>query len=190
MTVIIALLRGVNVGGHNKIKMEDLREICASLKLLDVRTYVQSGNIVFKTAETDLLKLSRRIEDAIEHDQGFRPSVICRTAAEMKAVAARNPFAKRADLDPSRLAVCFLACEPSNLARARLLQIKAEPEELRIGRNELFIYFPNGMARPKLSMPAVERAVGTPMTSRNWNTVTKLLEMAEEIDRAFTVAVR
>ena len=118
----------------------------------------------------------------------------------MKDAAARNPFSARTDLDPSRLAVCFLTGEPGNMARARLLQIKAEPEELRIGRHELFIYFPNGMARPKLSMAAVERAIQTPMTSRNWNTVTKLIEMAEEMDpdrslgarvkSAFTVTAR
>ena len=81
MPVIITLLRGVNAGGHNKIKMEDLREICASLNLRDARTYVQSGNIVFQTIENDLVKLSRRIEDAIEGGHGFRPSVICRTAS-------------------------------------------------------------------------------------------------------------
>ncbi len=182
MTAVIALLRGVNVGGHNMIKMEDLREVCASLNLHDARTYVQSGNIVFKTDEKDLLKLAKRMEEAIERGHGFRPSVICRTLAEMKAAAARNPFAKRADLDPSKLAVSFLASEPSNMARAKLLQIKAEPEELLIGRFELFIYFPNGMGRPKLSMPAVERAVQTPMTSRNWNTVVRLIEMAEELE--------
>jgi uncharacterized protein (DUF1697 family) len=179
MTVTIALLRGVNVGGHNKIKMEDLRKICGSLKLQDAQTYVQSGNVVFKTNETDLVKLAKQMEDAIEQSHGFRPSVICRTVAQMKAAAGRNPFSKRADLDPSKLAVSFLACEPSNMARARLLQIKAEPEELRVGHYELFIYFPNGMARPKLSMAAVERAVQTPMTSRNWNTVMKLIEMGE-----------
>jgi len=181
-TCTIALLRGINIAGHNIIKMEALREICISLKLREVRTYVQSGNIVFQTDENDLLKLAKRIEDAIERGHGFRPPVICRTTAEMKAAAGRNPFAKRADLDPSKLAVCFLAHEPSNMARARLLQIQAEPEELRIGRYELFIYFPNGMGRPKLSMAAVERAVQTPMTSRNWNTVTKLIEMADEIE--------
>lgn len=184
MPVIIALLRGVNVGGHNKIRMEDLREICVSLKLRDVRTYVQSGNVIFQADENDLLKLAKRIEDGIERGQGFRPAVICRTAIEMKAAAARNPFANRPDLDPGKLAVSFLSCEPSNMARARLLQIKAAPEELRIGRYELFIYFPNGMARPKLSMAAVERAVQTPMTSRNWSTVAKLIEMANQIEVA------
>ena len=181
MAVVIALLRGINVGGHNLIKMEELSGICDSLKLSEPRTYLQSGNVVFKTGEKDLLKLAKRIEGAIEHGHGFRPSVFCRTVEEMKASALRNPFAKRADLDPSKLAVVFLAAEPSNMARAKLLQIKAEPEELLIGRNELFIYFPNGMGRPKLSMAAVERAIQMPMTSRNWNTVRKLIEMAEEI---------
>lgn len=184
MNVIIALLRGVNVGGHHKIRMEDLREICASLKLRDARTYLQSGNVVFRKTEKDLQMLSRKMADAIERAHEFRPSVICRSAAEMKAVAAGNPFAARADLDPAKLAVSFLEEEITVDARMRVLQIKAEPEELRVSGKELFIYFPNGMGRPKLSMPTVERAVNTPMTSRNWNTVTKLIELAEEIESA------
>ena len=117
MTVIIALLRGVNVGGHNLIKMEDLREICESLKLREARTYVQSGNIVFKTGEKDLPKVAREIEDAIERGHGFRPPVICRTVAEMKAAAARNPFSTRESLDPSKLAVGFLGGELTEEAR-------------------------------------------------------------------------
>ena len=182
MPVVIALLRGVNVTGHNMIKMEALREICASLKLNNARTYIQSGNVVFQTASSDLEELSNRISCAIEHSHGFKPSVMCRTAAGMKEAAARNPFAARTGIEPAKLAVCFLAAEPSAEARARLQAIEAGPEELRIGVQELFIYFPNGMGRPKLPVSAVERAVKTPMTVRNWNTVEKLIAMAEEME--------
>ncbi len=96
MTVIISMLRGVNVGGHNKIKMDALRELYLSLKLREPQTYVQSGNVVFATDETDLVKLGARIETAIERKHGFRPSVILRTTAELRAVIAKNPFRQAA----------------------------------------------------------------------------------------------
>ena len=182
MAIVVALLRGVNVVGHGKIKMEDLHELCASLKLRDVRTHIQSGNIVFQTTGRDLDRLSLRIADAIDRKHRFRPSVICLTAAGLKEAAARNPFAGRAGLEPSKLGVCFLSSEPSPEARAKLLQLKTEPEELHVGIQELFIYFPNGMGRPKVSMAAVERTAKTPMTVRNWNTVEKLIAIAEEIE--------
>src|ERR1039458_3254224 len=97
MPVVISMLRGVNVGGHNKIKMDALRELCASLKLRDPQTYVQSGNVVFRSDDRDLVPLGRRIEQAIERKFGFRPAVILRTAAELRDVIARNPFASRSE---------------------------------------------------------------------------------------------
>jgi len=181
---VIALLRGVNVGGKNKIKMEALREICASLNLQNARTYVQSGNLLFQTTEKDLKTISERIATSIEESHGFRPSVICLTSTALRDTAARNPFAGRQGLDPGKLAVCFLAEKPSPESRATLSQFKTETEELRIGEQELFIYFENGMGKTKLSMPAVERAVKTAMTARNWNTVENLIEMANRMETA------
>jgi uncharacterized protein (DUF1697 family) len=183
MPVVICMLRAVNVGGHNKIKMDALRELCASLKLRDPQTYVQSGNVVFFAAEdTDLVALARRIEQAIERKAGFRPDVILRTAAELRDVIARNPFASRSGIEPNRLLVTFLASHPSAEARKKVLAIKTDPEELRIDGRELYTYFPNGMGRPKLSWPMVERTLAIPGTGRNWNTVIKLLEMAESLE--------
>ncbi|MGD0669313.1 MAG: DUF1697 domain-containing protein [Bryobacteraceae bacterium] len=179
MPVVISMLRGVNIGGHNKIKMDALRALYASLKLRDLQTYVQSGNVVFRTDERDLVLLARRIEQAIERKFGFRVPVILRTASEMQDVIARNPFAGRDEIEPSKLAVTFLASRPSDEVLAKVLAVKADPEELRIDGRELYTYFPNGMARPNLSWPLVERTLATPCTGRNWNTVTKLLEMAE-----------
>src|SRR5277367_389037 len=102
MAVIISMLRGVNVGGHNKIKMDALRALYESLGLRDVQTYVQSGNVVFRSKETDHAKLARRIGDGIEKGFGFRPGVVLRTSTELREVMARNPFAPRKGIEPDR----------------------------------------------------------------------------------------
>jgi uncharacterized protein (DUF1697 family) len=182
MPVVISLLRAVNVGGHNKIKMDDLRRLCASLHLKDVQTYVQSGNVVFRTEARDLAELSTRIENRIQKDFGFRPSVMLRTSEDLRSVIARNPFAGRPDMEPGKLLVMFLANDPAAGAREKITAIKADPEELRLDGLELYIYFPNGMGRSKLSMGPVERILKTAWTGRNWNTVTKLLEIAEGLE--------
>ncbi len=182
MAVIISMLRGVNVGGHNKIKMEALRALYESMKLRDAQTYVQSGNVIFRTDERDIARLAKRIEDGIERNFGFRPNVILRTAAEMREVVVRNPFAKRRGIEPSKFLVSFLASDPGEEAREKVRQTKCDPEELRIEGRELYIYFPNGIGRSKLSLGVLEKTLKTPGTGRNWNSVTKVLEMAEKLE--------
>jgi len=186
MAVMVAMLRGVNVSGHNMIKMEALRALCESLGLRDAQTYVQSGNVVFRTKERNLAALAKRMEDAIERGFGFRPAVIVRTTSELKDAIARNPFAGRRGIHPGKLLVTFLASAPSAEGRERVLKIKADPEELFIDGREVYIYFPNGMGRTKLSWPTVGKMLGTSGTGRNWNSVTKLLEMAERMEAAET----
>jgi uncharacterized protein (DUF1697 family) len=181
MPVVISMLRGVNVGGHNKIKMDALRLLYASLGLLDAQTYVQSGNVVFKTDTKDLASLARRIEDAIERNFGFRPGVTLRTTSDLRDVLTRNPFAKRRNVDPGKLIVTFLAAEPDRDTRDRILRIKTGPEEVKIDGRELYIYFPDGMGQSKL-WPAIDKALKKSGTGRKWNTVIKLLEMAERMD--------
>ena len=182
MAVIICMLRGVNLAGKRKIKMEALRALYESLGLRDVKTLLQSGNVVFRTERRDLVALTKQIEGAIERKFGFHSDVILRTSSELRDAIARNPFAKRAGIDASRFLVSFLVSEPGAEARGNVMRIKAEPEELRIDGREVYIYFPNGMARPKLSMALVERTLKTSWTGRNWNTVRKLLEMAEGLE--------
>lgn len=182
MPVIISMLRGVNVGAHNRIKMDALRALYESLGLRDSQTYVQSGNVVFRTEKRDLVALAKRIEDAIERGFGFRPAVILRTSAELRAVIARNPFAKRRGIEPSKLLVNFLVRDPGAEVRDKVLKLKTEPEELRMDGRELYSYFPNGMARPKMSRAVLEKTLKIPGTGRNWNSVTKLLEMAERLE--------
>ena len=184
MTVVISMLRGVNVGGHNKIKMDVLRALYVSLKLEDVTTFIQSGNVVFRTKERELGKIGKRIGDGIEKSFGFRPEVILRTVEEMRAVVARNPFAARKDLEPGKLLVWFLAGKPDVEARKKVFTVKMEREEIRVEERELYIYFPDGQGQSKLSMAAVERALKVAGTGRNWNSVLKLLEMAEGLEAA------
>ncbi|MGI8770616.1 MAG: DUF1697 domain-containing protein, partial [Acidobacteriaceae bacterium] len=115
--IVISLLRGVNVGGHHMIKMEALRALYGSLGLLDAQTYVQSGNVVFRTKDPDLVALAGRIESAIEQSFGFRPGVILRTASDLRGVLKRNPFANRSEIHPGKLLVGFLAAAPTAQAR-------------------------------------------------------------------------
>jgi len=182
MAVIVSMLRGVNVGGHKMVKMDALCALCGTLGLRDAQTYVQSGNVIFRTEGRDLVRLSKRIEKGIEETFGFHSDVFLRTPADLRDVVARNPFASRRGIDPKRLAVTFLASDPGKEARERLLALKAEPEELRIEGRELYTYYPNGMARPTLPWPIIEKTLKTSGTARNWNTVTKLLELAEKCE--------
>ncbi len=184
MTVAISLLRAVNVGGHNKIKMEALRTLYESIGLAKATTYIQSGNVVFRTKGPGIAALAARIEKAIEASFGFRPDVMVRTAAELRDVIARNPFASRVGIDPGKLLVSFLGDKPTPKACEAALAIPANPEEFRVSGRELYIYFPNGAGKSKLPIGRIEKALGTSGTGRNWNTVTKLLELAEELERA------
>jgi uncharacterized protein (DUF1697 family) len=182
MAVIISMLRGVNVGGHNKIKMDGLRALYESMKLWDAQTYVQSGNVIFRTDERDIARLAKRIDDGIERKFGFRPDVILRTATEMREVVAKNPFAKRRGIEPGKLLVSFLASDPVEEGLEKVRQMKCDPEELRIDGREVYIYFPNGMGRSKLPWAELDKILKTPATGRNWNSVTKMLEMAEKME--------
>src|SRR5690349_25011777 len=105
MTVAVSMLRGINVGGHKSIKMEALRAMYESLGLRDAQTYVQSGNVVFRTAARDPAPLAKRIESKIEQTFAFRPGVLIRTSSELREVIRRNPFAKRQGIEPCKLMV-------------------------------------------------------------------------------------
>lgn len=180
--VAVSMLRGINVGAHHRIKMDALRAVYGSLGLTAVQTYVQSGNVVFRTKDRNLIKLAQQLEDGIEEEFGFRPAVVLRTTAELRQVIVANPFAKREGIEPNKLLVTFLAVEPSPAGCQELAKIKADAEELHLVGREIYIYFPNGMGRSKLPWARIDQAVKTSGTGRNWNTVTKLLEMAENLE--------
>jgi uncharacterized protein (DUF1697 family) len=180
--VLVSMLRGVNVGPHHRIRMADLKVVYESLGLTDVETYIQSGNVVFRSAARTAGRVAERIEQAIERRFGFHAPVVVRSAAELRRVVERNPFAGRSGIQPEKLAVTFLRCEPDVGAGARVQALPPAPEEARLDGCDLYVYFPNGMGRPKLSVAQLEKAVAVPGTARNWNTVRQLLEMAERLE--------
>lgn len=182
MPVIISLLRGINVGGHNKIRMDSLRELCDSLGLRGAQTYIQSGNVVFQAGTPDLVRLQKKLEDALERKFRFRPVVVLRSLSDWKAAIRANPFAGRPGIDPDRLLVMFLAGEPALGAGKLLSQLRAAPEEVKLVGRELYLYYPNGMSRPKLTWTGLEKLLQVPGTTRNLNTVHKLLEMAGRLE--------
>jgi uncharacterized protein (DUF1697 family) len=178
MPVFISLLRGINVGGHNKIKMETLRSIYESLELRNVQSLLQSGNVVFETDRDDQLKLTIELEDVVEKEFGFRPKTILRTFAELKDVIKRNPFTDQ-DRDPSRLLVMFLENDPTDEAKQALQSMETTPEEIQINGQEVYLYYPNDIARSKLTNTLIEKKLSIKGTARNWNTITKLIMIAE-----------
>lgn len=162
---VVALLRGINVTGSGKMRMEDLRALCTSLGLRDVRTYIQSGNVVFRGAVTPV-----DLEAAIADKLGVRTTAIFRTAAELRAIVDHNPFP---GLEPTKLVVDFLNAEPASTGLP-----PTDPERLHLRGRDLYIHFPLGQGRSKLPLARIEKALGVTGTCRNWNTVHKLLEMA------------
>lgn len=184
MPVVISMLRGVNVGPHQRIKMDALRALYESLKLDNVRTFIQSGNIIFRSKEKNLPALAKKIQTAIGGEFGFRPEVILRTTDELRQAIAASPFAKRRDVEPAKLLITFLVAEPGPEARSNLLGLKSHPEELHLKGRELYIYFPNGMGKTKLPWSSVEKLLKTTGTARNLNSAVKMLAIAEEIEAA------
>lgn len=182
MPSIVCLLRGVNVGGHHRILMADLRSLCEKLGHTRVQTYVQSGNVVFSTRSRNLLRVAEDIENAIESSHGFRSNVILRTTEELRRTVAASPVAYRDGFEPAKHIVQFLAAAPPDPVRDALQKLPPAPEELHLIGRELYIYFPNGISKSELSLSKLERLLKVAGTARNWNTVTKLLAIAEEMD--------
>ena len=182
MPVLVSFLRGVNVGGSHKIKMDALRALYASLGLRHVTTFIQSGNVVFVAPARDVSKLAGKIEEAIEKAVGFRPDVVLRTVPELRAALDRNPFAGRDGIDPSRLLISFLSCDPDPEGTKKVLALEIAPEELCIEGRHAYVYFPDGIARTKLSWSQLGKSLKASVTARNLTTVQKLLLMAEQLE--------
>jgi uncharacterized protein (DUF1697 family) len=178
------MLRGVNVGTRNRIKMDALRALYQSLKLEDCCTYVQSGNVIFRCKEKNLAALAKKIQSAIEDEFGFAPAVILRTTEELQRAIEANPFAKRSDVEPGKLLITFLAADPGPDAQSALRNLKDYPEELHLKGRELYIYFPDGAGKSKLPWSSVEKLFKVTGTARNLNSVKKMLETAQEMEAA------
>ncbi|WP_151735766.1 DUF1697 domain-containing protein ['Paenibacillus yunnanensis' Narsing Rao et al. 2020] len=180
MNTYIALLRGINVGGNKVIRMPELKALFESLELRQVRTYIQSGNVVFECAETAAGPLARALEEKIAGTFGFGASVLIRSREELEAAAAANPYPLAAKEDYKRLYVSFLEQEPSADALERLMPYAGGPDKLTVVGRELYTLYEASISKSPLFKVRLDQILGTDMTTRNWNTVTKLAEMARE----------
>ena len=181
MPTLVAMLRGINLGSR-RVKMDLLRELCVNARFECVKTYLQSGNVVFRARSQNIADVKTTLERAIEKEFAFHSEVIIRNVAELRAVVAANPFGKEAKSVPGKVVVTFLGEAVSAANRKALRAMEIAPEQMRMNSRELYFYFPSGQARTKLSWPKVEKLVGPAFTSRNWNTVTGLLDLALTID--------
>ncbi len=175
----VALLRAVNVGGKRSVKMSDLRDLYTACGMYDVVTYIQSGNIIFSSESLDAMALQTELEVAFASRFGFASDTVVRNATEIAAIIARNPFADQPDRASEWLVVLFLADQPSPTAEVDLRQSYAGPETYSVIGKEVFLYYPNGIGRSKLTNVLLERMLRTRGTVRNWNTVLKLAAMLE-----------
>jgi uncharacterized protein (DUF1697 family) len=178
MPLYVALLQGINIGSKKRIRMEALRDLIAADGGEDIRTYVNSGNVVFRHAESDVPALEARVEHALEAHIGLPVPVLVRTGVEMKAIVAANPFPD-AETEPKTLHVLFLRSHPhvDNIDAAD--EIETGPDRFAVHGREVYFFLPNLMSGATLDMKQVQKVLNVgDATARNWNTVTKLAEMA------------
>jgi len=170
----IALLRAVNLAGRNVVAMSGLRDLLTELGMHDVRTILQSGNVVFRGAAKSVGDLEQKLQVAGQREFGFAVEFFVRTTKEWEAVIAANPFPDHAERDPGHLLVVFLK-EPAATARVAALQQAIKGREIvRAKGREAYIYYPDGIGRSKLTTALIEQKLATRATGRNWNTVLKL----------------
>ena len=184
MSVYIALLRGINVGGHKQVAMEKLRAAVEGLGCASVRTYIRSGNVVFRGRKAAPETWSKKIEGVIERDFGFPARVITRTQEEFEALVHGNPFGKEkgADGNAAKLHVCFLAEAPLPAVRKEMEKLTTLPDRMHCGEREIYFHLPHGFAESSLLHNPLERRLLQAATTRNWRTVNVLLAMARELE--------
>jgi uncharacterized protein (DUF1697 family) len=177
MTTYIALLRGINVGGHKKVAMSDLRALAVDLGFANPRSILQSGNLVFEGDRKPPAEIETLIGDAVREQLDVESDIFVRTAAEWRKVVGANPFGAEATRDPGHLLVMCLRRAPKAVEVASLRAAIVGPERVEaVGREAYFVY-PAGVGTSRLTHVIIERTLGTRGTARNWNTVRKLAEM-------------
>ncbi len=176
----IALLRGINVGGHKKVEMARLRELMGELGYRDVRTYVQSGNVIFTGPDRPTAEVERRLEAELAATFGFEVSVIVRSREKLAEVIALNPLGDVAT-DPARYLVLFLSAEVDPERVAGVEPADFSPEAFHLRRREIYLWAPEGVRDSRLAKALSEKRLGVAATARNWRTVEKLVALADEL---------
>jgi len=181
MPTYVAMLRGINVGPGKIVKMERLRASFEALGFDGVRTYVQSGNVIFESEQKSPTELSDKIEEKIQHTFGFRVPVLVKTSKEMAQIVSDNPLVKEKGIDHSKLHVTFLSDAPPKTAVKVLEPLATGRERFRILNREIYLYCPDGYGNTKLSNNAIEKKLSVVATTRNWRTVNTLVEMCRSL---------
>lgn len=173
-TSFVALLRGINVGGHRKVAMADLRALLTRLGFADAQSLLQSGNLVFSATVRESAALEGLLEAEAEKSLGLKTEFLVRSAAEWAAIVKRNPFPAEASRDPGHLVVFLLKDGPKAAQVDALEGAITGPERIRADGRQLYAVYPDGMGRSRLTIGLIERRLATRATARNWNTVLKL----------------
>jgi len=179
MNTYIALLRGINVGGHNKLLMRELVQLLEVLGLENVQTYIQSGNVVFQSERTDRLELSEEIRAAIGEGHGFTPQVFILDRERLQAAMHANPFPEGED-EPKTLHLFFLGAIPEDPDLSALETVKADSERYELIDDVFYLHAPDGIGRSKLAAK-VGKGWDVSVTARNWRTVKKIMAMATAV---------
>jgi uncharacterized protein (DUF1697 family) len=185
MTVFVSMLRAVNVGGTSRIKMDALQAVYEAIGLKHVRTLLQSGNVVFESSLKDRDQLVRRIKQEIERQLELEIEVILRTLAEVASIVERGPMLSP-EADKSKLLVMFLSSVPAASAQAALVKWHKDrkgPELIEMRGPEIYLYYPDGVGRSKVTGAVLESRLNVAGTARNWNTLEKLLETGRTLER-------
>lgn len=177
MKTYIALLRGINVGGQKILPMSELASMLENIGLRNVETYVQSGNVVFQSEETNILLLADTIRAAIKKSRSFEPQVLLLEPRAIEKAVRENPFPE-AESEPKTLHLFFLSSEPRSPDLDTLESIKSSRERFTLKDGVLYLHAPDGIGRSRLAANA-EKLLGVPMTGRNWRTVRKIMEMTQ-----------
>jgi len=177
----ISILRGINVGGHRMIKMDALRQLYADLKFGNVKTYIQSGNVVFQSSDSDVENIEKIITKSINDKFGFEVPVIVLEFERLKQIASNNPFLSDLSKKPLYFHITFLSSCPDSENSKKLLETKFENEDYSIIDNVVYLYCPSGYSNSKLTNSFLENKLRVQATTRNWNTTNELILIAEKL---------
>ena len=181
MKTYVSILRGINVGGKKMMKMEALRNLFSGLDFHNIQTYIQSGNVVFQTDETDVDILQANIENRISDIFGFDVPVLVFEFNQFKQMLSLNPFLKDVEKEIDNLHVTFLSAIPETIRVNNLCEIDCAEDQFQLFDNALFLYCPTNYGNTKLSNNFIEKKLNVNATTRNWKTTQELIRIAEAI---------
>lgn len=177
MSTWVALFRGINVGGHNRLPMKSLLAILEGLGCSDVKTYIQSGNAVFRSTKTNPVAIQDEIRNCVSSEHGFDPMVLLLPDKALTLARDANPFPE-GESEPKTLHLFFMAKRPMDVDEEKLEELQSETERYAIKDKVFYLHAPDGIGRSKLAAK-VERCLGVPVTARNWRTVNKVLALTD-----------